>query len=96
MVERDRLLSIMGYIKELLSCYVIETLWNNKKAAKLYLWVHGFREVSSVLNVVFGMAREVGIAKLQLLVNEDIYRDLIMKYPHKVLHHEVVLMRELK
>ncbi len=95
-VERDRLLSVRGCVKELQSCYVIETLWNDKEAAKLYLWVHKFREVSSVLNVVFGMAKEVGIAKLQLLMNEDIYRDLIMKYPHKVLHHEVILMKELK
>ena len=95
-VEKNRVLSFEGCISELKACYVIKSLWNDKYTAKLSLWVDDTTSIEQVLTEVFGIAKKKGFAKLRLLIDESVYRGIAKKYPHRVLDHEILLMKRVK
>lgn len=92
-IEKNRT-SIEGCIPELNACYIIKGLWNNKSAAELFLWVEDIASINQVLNEIFGIAKKKGITTLHLLIDENVYQEIVNKYPHKVLEHEVLLMKK--
>jgi len=49
-----------------------------------------------VLNEIFGIAKKKGITRLHLLIDENVYREIVNKYPHRVLEHEVLLMKKVR
>ena len=95
-IEKNRILSIEGYIPELKACYIVEGLWSNRTAAKLLLWIDDVMRLEQVLNEIFRTTKEKKIAKLHLLVDKNIYQGIVKKYPHKILTHEILLMKKIR
>jgi len=95
-VEKNRILSIEGCISELKACYVIESFWNDKNTAKLLLWVDDITNTEQVLNEIFRIAKKNGFTKLHLLINENIYQEIVKRCPHRVLEYEILLVKKLR
>jgi len=88
-------ISYKGYIPMLKAAFIIENLWMKKDMAKLTLWTLYGKEISSVLNVVFSIAKNIGFKKLHVSVGYDTYSRYLRKHSHKLLGNEILLLESL-
>ena len=90
-VEENRITSIEGYLPGLDAAFVIESMWDDRKKARLLLWVRSIALINDVFKVLFNIARKQGFNKMILLVDNQLYREFLRDYPHKIVDEEVVL-----
>ena len=94
--EKDRIVSIEGYIRDLGTAFIIESLWDRKDIGRLVLWTKNSDTINKFMNYIFNIAINHGFKSLILLISHDIYKRYFKNYPHIVIRHELMLMKRLK
>ena len=94
-VEEVKLRRYEGSLPSLKAYFVIKSLWCSKDKADLILWIKNLSYLPQILEKVFSTARNLGFKSIRMYVEEDIYKDYVSIYAHRVLSTEVVLMRNI-
>jgi len=94
--EKDWIVSIEGYIREVNTAFIIESLWSRKDAGRLMIWIENIDNINEAMNYLFHIAINNGFKRLTLQVNYDIYEDFLKNYPHEIIDKELLLMDKLK
>jgi len=95
-IETSRECYEEGYIPDLDALYIIESLLSDGNKGKLVLWVYNTKNLSDVFKIMFSKAKAIGLKKLHLLVEEEIYSSYIKdRFPHKIESEEIILAKQI-
>ncbi|RLG84639.1 MAG: GNAT family N-acetyltransferase [Thermoprotei archaeon] len=94
--EKDRIVSIEGYIREVNTAFIIESLWNSKDVGRLMFWIEDINNINEAMDYLFHIAINNGFKRLALLVSYDVYEEFLKNYPHEIIDKELLLMEKLK
>ncbi|RLF13520.1 MAG: hypothetical protein DRJ66_07675 [Thermoprotei archaeon] len=75
---------------------IIESLWRDKKQAKLASWLEDIRVMEEVIKVVMGIAKYMGFSYLRLLIDKELYHKYFKGLKHNVIEEYLVLIRKLR
>ncbi|RLF04768.1 MAG: GNAT family N-acetyltransferase [Thermoprotei archaeon] len=91
----EKIIRDKGYISNLNTAYIIESIWYNKYTANVFLWTKDTETISDAIDTVLGIAKYRDFSRARLYVEENIYKKYLKSYPHRVISNEILLIKNI-